>query len=122
MSSYANITVLGNLAADTVLRETKDGHPVCNGVIASSKRVKKADGKIEEMKVFVSFRAWGKAAQSLGKFGSKGRLMFLSGTPMTENWEKDGAKRSKIVMECETYRFLDIVDSEDDVLDGHFHE
>lgn len=90
----------GNIVADTEVREVGHQHtPKCEFTIAVNRRVKK-DGVWSDKPVFIECVAWGKDAENIAKFTSKGSPIVITGEMDQERWEdkKTGAKRSKLVL------------------------
>lgn len=83
-----NITVLiGRLTKDPEVRYTTEAIPtaVCNFTLAVDRIGEGAD--------FIPCVAFGKTAENIGKFMSKGRQMGIRGHIHTGSYEKDGQKR-----------------------------
>jgi len=56
---------------------------------------------------FIDCRAWGKTAETMEKYLSKGRRILLEGRLEIDTWEKDGQKRSKAVVTVDNFDFID---------------
>ena len=52
----------------------------------------------KENKLFIDCKAFSGTAQFIGKYFSKGSDIVVEGKLNTEEWEKDGQKRSKTVL------------------------
>ena len=65
------------------------------------------DGEFKEESTFVEVEAWGRTAELIGQYLTKGSPCYLEGRLRFESWqEKDGAKRSKIKVIAENVQFL----------------
>ena len=95
MKSINQAMVLGNLTKDPELRYTPNGHPVMNFSIATNREW--FDKNTQEKKEAVEFHNivfWGKAAEILAQYVSKGNKLLVQGRLQTRNWEdKNGVKR-----------------------------
>lgn len=61
---------------------------------------------------FVPCKVWGKSAESLSKYTKKGSKIAVCGSIEQENWEdKDGNKRSKLVIIADMYEGIEFLDS-----------
>jgi len=93
-----NIVVLmGNMTRDAELRYTPNGKAVADFGLAVNKSFKDASGEIKESVDFFDIVAWGKLAEIIGEYGSKGKGVHVVGRLQNRNWEaQDGSKRNKI--------------------------
>ena len=111
MSEDVNVfEVSGRLTRDPELRYTTNGTAILNGSIASNKSVK-INGEWTEKAGFFDFKMFGKRAESLSKYMVKGKKFLLHGSMDYESWEKDGQKRSKLIMAVDKVFFMDGKDS-----------
>lgn len=95
-----NITILGRLTRDPELRFIPgSGTAVASYSVAVDKKVTKE--KLERLKAeglptanFFNIRTFGKQAENDAKFTAKGKLICISGSMETEDYKKDGTKKS----------------------------
>lgn len=98
MSAGVNkVILIGNLAADPKVNETKSGKCVANLRLA----VQESKNYPAE---FLDITVWDKAAEFARDYLSKGRQVYLEGRLKTEEWEKDGEKRRKTIVD--SYKLL----------------
>ena len=91
-----NVTLAGNLTRDPELRQTQGGMAVLNMGIAVNDRVKKGD-EWEDYANFINLVMFGKRAENVSKFLSKGSKIAVEGKLHYSSWQdKDGSNRSKI--------------------------
>lgn len=84
----------GRLVADPEFRTTTGGTAVSNFRIAWSEKYKD-----KETKCFLECKAFGPTAEFMQKYmNAKGQEILVEGKMTTEEWEKDGQKRSKNVL------------------------
>lgn len=92
--SVNKVLVLGRLGQNPELKYTPSGSAVCNFTVATSESYKKKDGTKEEKTEWHRIVSWGKTAENVNKFLSKGSVAFVEGKLETRSWEdKEGNKR-----------------------------
>lgn len=90
MAANTNIVVLrGRLTRDPEVRHVGD-----KTVVALSLAVNGYGDKVS----FFDVEAWGKTAKIIQSYTSKGKLVTLRGRLEQQRWEKDGQKRSKVIV------------------------
>lgn len=103
------VMVAGNLTRDPEIRFLDSGPKkiaVCNFGIAINRKYKKDDKLCEEV-TFLDCEAWGRTAELIGQYCTKGKPVFVEGRLKLDTWEdKDGAKRSKIKVVADNVQFL----------------
>ena len=89
MSNTSNTqTIIGRLGQDPEVRVTPKGVPLLNFSLAYDVW---QPGSKEDKTEWQSVVAWGKDAEFLGKFASKGDLVFAQGDVTVNRWKgKDG--------------------------------
>ena len=93
----------GRLGKDPVLGQTQSGTYFCNGSIACKERYKDKDGNWHDATVWVSFKIWGPRAEPFAKLHKKGDYALLTGKFATDNYEKDGQRRSFSYMKVDDF-------------------
>ena len=95
------VILVGHLGKDPEVRTTNGGQVVATFSMATSRRWKDRDGNKQEQTEWHSIVVWGKLAEIVGKYLTKGKLIYCEGRIQTRSWEKDGEKkyRTEIVME-----------------------
>ena len=87
-----NRTVLvGRLTKDPDLRYTNSGKAVANFTLAVNRSFKNAQG--EQEADFIMCQIWGKPAESLANYMSKGSRIGVDGRIQTRNYENDQGHR-----------------------------
>ncbi len=108
MANYNKVFLMGNLTRDPQLRYTPSQQPVCDFGLAINRKWKGTDGQMKEEVCFVDCTAWGRTAETLSKYVSKGRPLFVEGRLTYQSWEgKDGQKRNKLVVTVLGFQFID---------------
>jgi len=108
MANYNKVFLMGNLTRDPQLRYTTSKQALCDFGIAINRKWKGADGQMHEDVCFVDCTAWGRTAENLSKYVSKGRPLFIEGRLHFSSWDgPDGKKRSKLDVVIEQFQFID---------------
>lgn len=89
----------GRFTADPQLEE-KGGFDLCEFTIAWSDNYK---GK--ETKCFLRCKSWREQAKFVSQYFSKGQECVVEGRLVTESWEKDGQKQSRVICNVEKVNF-----------------
>ena len=107
MSNLNKALLMGNLTRDPELRYTPKGTAVADLGIAVNRRVKDGDNWTDET-TFVDVTVWGKTAENVQKYLTKGRGVFIEGRLQLDQWEdkETGKKRSKLKVVAENVQFL----------------
>ncbi len=104
--SLNKVFLIGNLTKDPEARKTSGGTSVCGFDIAVNRRFKGANGEPKDEVTFVSCEAWGKTAENVCQYKKKGDAVLIEGRLKLDQWEKDGVKKQKLSVVCETVQFL----------------
>lgn len=99
------VIMIGRLVADPQLIKTPKDKSVCRVSVAVNRRYKNAQG--ERQVDFVNLVLWGKLAESLVSYGSKGSLISLEGELRTRRYEKDGKNCYVTEVLCHTFQLLE---------------
>ena len=101
--NYNKVIIAGNLTRDAELRQTQSGTSVCNITIAVNE--KQSNG--ETRTTFVSCDSFGKTAENISKYFSKGKPIFIEGRLRQDNYEdKNGVKQTKTKVIIEKFEFV----------------
>jgi len=65
-----------------------------------------SNGQRQEETLFLDGEAWGKLADIIGKFCTKGKQVAVRGRLKLDTWEKDGHKQSKVRLVVEELTLL----------------
>ena len=100
-----NVNLMGRLVRDIELKYTNSQTPVAvaNFTLAVNRRFKR-DGEPDAD--FFDCVAFGRTAETMGKFLSKGRQIALTGRLQARTWEdKEGKKRKVVEVIVESFDF-----------------
>ncbi|MDC7221570.1 MAG: single-stranded DNA-binding protein [Spirochaetales bacterium] len=99
------VLLVGRLTRDAELSYTNSGYALCKFSIAVNRRKKQGDNWIDEANFF-ELTLWGKRAESLNQYLTKGVQIACEGQLKQERWEQDGQKRSKVSVEAVNIQLL----------------
>jgi single-strand DNA-binding protein len=91
MGSVNKVILVGNLGRDAEVRVTPGGHSVASFSIATTESWTK-EGEKKEQTEWHRIVLWGKTADSLQPYLTKGKQIYVEGRLQTRQWEKDGQK------------------------------
>lgn len=100
------VMITGNLTRDAELRTTAGGMAVLSFGVAVNDRRKSASGEWEDYTNFVDCTMFGKRAESLARYLSKGAKVAIEGKLRWSQWERDGQKRSKLEVIADDVEFM----------------
>ena len=107
MANYNKVILIGNLTRDPQVSYLPSQMAVVEFGLAINRRWRGQDGQQKEETCFVDCRAYGKQAETLNQYMSKGRPILVEGRLQYDQWEgKDGTKRSKHRVIVERFQFL----------------
>jgi single-strand DNA-binding protein len=89
---FNRVMLLGNLGADPELRYTKGGQAIMKLRLATTERFKDQSGEWKDRTEWHRVTVWGKRAEGLSKFLTKGSSIFVEGSLRTSSYEKEGQK------------------------------
>ena len=86
--------LVGNLGRDPELRHTNSGMAVCEFSLATSESWTGKDGQRQEKTEWHRIIVWGRRGETVAKYLSKGRQVYVEGKIQTREWQdRDGNKR-----------------------------
>lgn len=108
MANFNKVYLIGNLTRDPEVRVTPKGTAICQFGLAVNRQFKDESGAMRDETTFVDIEAWGKQGETIGKYCTKGRPLFVEGRLKFDQWEDktSGQKRSKLKVVLEGFQFL----------------
>lgn len=108
MASLNKVMLIGNLTRDPELRVTPKGTAICQFGLAVNRQFKDESGATRDETTFVDIEAWGKQGETVAKFCTKGKPLFVEGRLKLDTWDDKttGQKRSKMKIVLENFQFL----------------
>ena len=94
MGSVNKVILVGNLGRDAELRYTPGGAAVATINMATTEVWNDKSGQRQEKTEWHRVVLWGKSAESLAEYLTKGKQIYVEGRLQTRQWDdKDGNKR-----------------------------
>ena len=108
MPSLNKVLLMGNLTRDPELRVTPKGTPICQFGLAINRQFKMESGESREEVIFVDIEAWGKQGETIAKYCTKGKPLYVEGRLKLDQWEDKNTKekRSRMRVVLEQFQFL----------------
>ncbi len=108
MANLNKVLLIGRLTRDPESRSLPSGNSVVSFGLATNRTYTKRDSgeKVEET-TFVDVEAWGRTGETIARYMKKGRQIFVEGRLKFDQWERDGQRRSKLSVVCDTFQFID---------------
>jgi single-strand DNA-binding protein len=105
--SINRVNISGNLTRDPELRQTQGGMAILSlGVAVNDRRKNAQTGEWEDVPNFVDCVVFGTRAEKLAQFLAKGTKVAIDGKLRWSQWEKDGARRSKLEVIVDEIEFM----------------
>ncbi len=107
MPSYNKVILLGHLTRDPELLVTQNGMSICKFGLAMNRTFYTANGDRREEVTFVDVDTFGRVADSIAKYLTKGRPVLIEGRLKFDSWQQNGQRRSKLGVVGENFQFVD---------------
>lgn len=98
--------VAGNLTRDPELKALPSGSQVVSFSVATNRKWTDKNGEKQEQTEFHNCTAFGKTAETIAKYFSKGKPIYVEGRLQTRSWEKDGVKHYRTEVVVDTFQFM----------------
>ena len=102
---YNKVILIGRLVNTPELNKTANDKSVARATLAVNRRYKGQNGEREAD--FVNVVVWGKLAETLASYASKGSLISLDGELRTRRYEKDGVMHYVTEVLCNGFQLLE---------------
>jgi len=94
MGSVNKVILVGNLGGDPEVRFTASNHPVAHFNLATTETWRDKNGEQTSRTEWHRIVVWGKLAENISQYLSKGKQVYIEGKIRSRSWEgKDGVKR-----------------------------
>jgi single-strand DNA-binding protein len=103
---FNKVVLMGNLTRDPELKSIPSGQQVASFSLAVNRTWKNASGEQQEAVDYIDCNAWGKPAEIITQYMSKGSAILVSGRLQQRSWEQEGQKRSKVEVVVEDFNFV----------------
>lgn len=104
-NDFNKVTLIGRLTRDADLKYLTTGTAIAAVSLASNRSVKKQDIWETEVSYFDA-NIYGRMAENLKPYLTKGKMILIAGHLKQDRWEKDGQKFSRIKIEVEDVQLL----------------
>lgn len=102
---YNKVILIGRLVNTPELNKTANDKSVARATLAVNRRYKGQNGEREAD--FVNVIVWGKLAETLASYATKGSLISLDGELRTRRYEKDGVTHYVTEVLCNGLQLLE---------------
>ena len=107
MASMNKVIIVGRLGKDPELRYTPSQTPVTTLAVATTEYRTSATGEKQETTEWHRITVWGRQAENVSKYLSKGSLALYEGSLKTNSWEdQNGQKRYSTEIVAARVQFL----------------
>jgi single-strand DNA-binding protein len=108
MANLNRVILAGNLTRDPQLSYTPNNTAVCKFGMAINRRwTDRQSGERRDETCFVEVTAFGRSAETINQYMSKGRGILVEGRLQFSQWTNpEGQKRSKLEVVAENFQFL----------------
>jgi single-strand DNA-binding protein len=107
MANFNKVLLIGNLTRDPQLSYLPSQTAVVDFGLAVNRRWTGKDGQARDSTCFIDCRAFARQAETINKYLTKGRPVFVEGRLEYDTWTaQDGTKRSKHRVTVENFQFL----------------
>jgi single-strand DNA-binding protein len=100
-----SVILVGRLTKDAELKYLTSGTAVMKFSLAVN-RSQKTDSGWTDKASFFDVEYFGKGAEAVNQYMTKGKQVGVKGTLEQQTWEKDGEKRSKVVIKADSVQLL----------------
>jgi len=114
MPALNKVMLIGNLTRDPQTKQLPSNTTLVEFGLAMSRRFKTQSGEEKEEVCFVDCTAFGKQADVIAQYCTKGKPIFIEGRLKYDTWDdkNGGGKRSKLSVVVENFQFLGSAHSE----------
>lgn len=102
---YNKVILIGRLVNTPELNKTANDKSVARATLAVNRRYKGQNGEREAD--FVNVIVWGKLAETLASYATKGSLISFDGELRTRRYEKDGVTHYVTEVLCNGFQLLE---------------
>jgi single-strand DNA-binding protein len=108
MRGFNKVILMGNLTRDPQLKYLPSQTAVVEFGLAMNRKWKTPQGEERDEVCFVDCSAFGKQAEVINQYCTKGKQLFVEGRLKYDQWEdkQGGGKRSKMSVVVENFQFL----------------
>ena len=102
MGSVNKVILVGNLGRDAELRYTPGGAAIAKFSLATTEKWSDKSGGQQERTEWHNIDLWGKQAETLAEYLTKGKQVYVEGRLQTDEYtDKEGIKRKSVRVRCD---------------------
>lgn len=107
-ASFNKVILIGNLTRDPELRSLPSGNSIARLSLAVNRTYLDKEGNRKEETTFLDVDAFGKQAETIAKYCTKGSGLLVEGRLKLDTWEDKNTRerRSKLGIVLETFQFI----------------
>jgi len=108
MASYNKVILVGNLTRDVELKYTAKGTAIARISLAMNRKWKTEAGEEKEEVTFAECDAFGRTAEVIGQYLSKGKPILVEGRLKLDTWQDKNTNqtRNRLGVVIESFQFL----------------
>ncbi len=106
MTSFNKTILMGRITREVELKSIRSGTSLIELGIAVNERCKTQNGEWGETVHFFNVTYWGKRAEVISQYLSKGDMILVEGRLKQSRWESDGQSHSRITVRGEEFSFV----------------
>lgn len=108
MVGFNKVMLMGNLTRDPQVKHLPNQTVLAEFGLACNRKYKTADGEEREDTTFVDCTVFGRQAEVIAEYCTKGKPIFLEGRLKYDTWDdkNGGGKRSKLSVIVENFQFV----------------
>jgi single-strand DNA-binding protein len=108
MASFNKVILMGNLTRDPQLKYLPSQTAIAEFGLAMNRKFRTQQGEDREEVAFVDCAAFGKTADLINQYFTKGKPIFIEGRLKYDSWEdkQGGGKRSRLTVVVENFQFV----------------
>lgn len=107
MAGFNKVILMGNLTRDPQLKYLPNNTAVCELGLAVNHKWRDREGNQRDEVCFVDLSVFGRQAETINQYMSKGRPVLIEGRLKYDTWTgQDGQKRSKHSVIVDNFRFV----------------
>ncbi len=108
MPNLNKVMLMGNLTRDPEVKFTQKGTAIASFGIAVNRTYKPEGGEKREEVTFVDLTAFGRTAEVIGEYFTKGKPIFIEGRLQLDQWDDKttGKKMTKLKVVVDSFEFL----------------
>lgn len=106
MPNLNRVMLIGHLGRTAELRYTPGGSAVANFSLAVSEKWKDKSGQQQEKTEWFNVSYFGKGAEAVAEWLTKGKAVLVEGSIGTREYEKDGQKRTSVDVKAQHVTLL----------------